>query len=86
MAEMGMAGLLAFLFFLVVAWKVLVEGMERCRGNTRIEAFYIALAAGYCGFAFNSLLDTNFADNLPWVLLPILVHLTPPKRDTGCLN
>jgi O-antigen ligase len=86
MAEMGMAGLLAFLFFLVVAWKALVVGMERCRGNTRAEAFYIALAAGYCGFAFNSLLDTNFADNLPWVLLPILVHLTPPKRDTECLN
>ena len=86
LAEMGAAGLLAFLFFLVVAWKALLEGLARIREDTHIEPFYIALAAGYCGFAFNSLLDTNFADNLPWVLLPILVHLSPPRRNTECLN
>lgn len=84
MAEMGIAGLLAFLFFLLVAWRALVGGLKRCRGDARVEPLYIALAAGYCGFAFNSLLDTNFADNLPWVLLPIFVHLSPPERDREC--
>jgi O-antigen ligase len=75
LAELGLVGFLAYLFFLGIAWSTLKTGLNRVRGDPNIEPFYVALAAGFCGFAFNNLFDTNFQDNLPWILLAILVHL-----------
>jgi len=84
LAEMGLVGFSAYLFFLLSAWKAMMTGLKQCRGNRKIEPLFVALAAGYCGFAFNSLLDTNLADNLPWVLLPIMVFLSPGGKISGC--
>ncbi|MCG3198176.1 MAG: hypothetical protein GHCLOJNM_02670 [bacterium] len=77
LAELGMVGITAYLFFLGVAWTAMRRGLERCRGDSEIGPIFVALAAGYCGFAFNSLFDTNLPDNLPWVLLAVMVHLKP---------
>ncbi len=75
LAEMGLIGFSAFLFFLYMAWKAMWTGLQRCRGNPGVEALFCGLAAGYCGFAFNSLFDTNIPDNLPWILLPVMAYL-----------
>lgn len=82
LAEMGVIGFSALLFFLAVAWSSLHTGLRRIRGDVECEPLYVALAAGYYGFAFNSLFDTNIPDNLPWVLLAVLIHLTPRPSAT----
>jgi len=79
MAEMGMAGISAFLLFLFFVWKTIETGLGRNRGDPLVEPLFVALAAGFFGFAANSLFDTNLADNLPWVLLAVTVHLIPPE-------
>lgn len=76
LAELGLIGFSAYLMFLYVAWTAMRTGLERCRGNPMVEPLFCALAAGYCGFAFNSLFDTNIPDNLPWVLLPVMIYLS----------
>lgn len=81
LAELGLVGFSAYLFFLGVAWTSMRRGLERCRGDSEVEPIFVALAAGYCGFAFNSLFDTNLPDNLPWVLLAVMVHLKPLAGD-----
>jgi O-antigen ligase len=83
LAEMGLAGFAAYLFFLLVAWRALRTQLKRSRGDTQVEPFMVALAAGYAGFAFNSLFDTNIPDNLPWVLLAVMVHLTPQPEHSS---
>jgi O-antigen ligase len=84
LAEMGLVGFTAYLFFLLAAWRAMWTGLSRCRGDWEVEPLFVALAAGYCGFAFNSLFDTNLSDNLPWVLLPVMVHLTPRSERPAC--
>jgi O-antigen ligase len=78
LAEMGIVGLVAYLLFMAVAWRCLWRGLLECRKTPEFEPFYLGIAAGYCGFAFNCLLDTNLQDNLPWVLLPVMVFLARP--------
>lgn len=85
LAETGIVGLTAYLFFLVWAWRAMMTSLSRLRGNPEIEPLFVGLAAGYCGFAFNSLFDTNIQDNLPWVLLAVMVCLAsnrPPSQES----
>jgi O-antigen ligase len=84
LAEMGLIGITAYLFFLMWAWFAMREGLARVRGDLEVEPLFVGLAAGYCGFAFNSLFDTNIQDNLPWVLLAVMVHLSPTPSTKPC--
>lgn len=84
LAELGIVGFAAYLFFLGTAWNRMMAGLRAVRGDRRVEPLFVGLAAGYCGFAFNSLFDTNIPDNMPWVLLAIMVHLSPKILPTEC--
>lgn len=84
LAELGLVGFMAYLFFLIWAWRAMKSGLMRVRGDHGTEPLFVGLAAGYCGFAFNSLFDTNIQDNLPWVLLAVMVHLSPPPANRSC--
>ncbi|MCA9416664.1 MAG: O-antigen ligase family protein, partial [Candidatus Omnitrophica bacterium] len=79
LAEMGIVGLTFYLGFVCVFAKVLLSGLRESRGEPLVEPYYLALACGYCGLAVNGLFDTNLVDNLPWVLLPLLLHLRPDE-------
>ncbi len=84
LAELGIVGFSAYLFFLLWAWNAMRTGLTRVRNDPLIEPLFVGLAAGYCGFAFNSLFDTNIQDNLPWVLLAVMVHLSPAPSTKPC--
>jgi O-antigen ligase len=75
LAETGLVGFGAFGLFLWTCWRSLRTGLARAREQPEYELFYIGLAAGYFGYLLNCLFDTNLEDNLPWVLLPLLVFL-----------
>jgi len=75
LAEMGLIGFSAYCLFLIVAFRAMIKGLERCRGRPEVEPIFVGLAAAFCGYAFKGLFDTTLTDNLPWVLLGVMVHL-----------
>lgn len=82
LAEMGVVGFLFYLLFLGVAGRALLTGLRNSRGDPLTEGLFLALACGYCGFVFNGLFDSNLVDNIPWVLLPVFVHLGTRAEKT----
>lgn len=82
LAEMGLVGLFFYLLFLAFAGRSLLTGLRNTRGDPSVEGLCLALACGYCGFVFNGLFDSNLVDNIPWVLLPVFVHLGAKKTTS----